>query len=754
MRHLFPRILLSAFLALIAGLSIIGLAACGESSQAGHPQGIAEDLWGNKIDLSEYREGPVFFQPFSPSNCGYCLVDGNFVSENYYHNTERYGGEFFHQCLFNPQLDVYSFLKHYRDDAPVITGPTSLHAYHDDGFPFIIAFNNGKVTYSGGLTPYEEIFDSLRFLFWKSDSIPLYPTSDFGMGEYMTNNNHSMLGIIVLSDGDSESIQEFDRRKEEIRQLNRERGRDYFEGTRAVYESQLVESDWRKNLLFYGYFHKFDLSILEGTGTPIKIGRDRILVGEYSFPKDDVGVIACFPNPFNPRHYISIKLFGRNIKTGLNERHVDFAVYRDGPDGKPEILIHGLFAKDGHRWEFSPLWSCVSEAAGKFCEGGKCPAPATSSGYDRDSKRKGAKIPVSSSESQDGNRWTIGGKSCRFPSLMVDRDGTAWVAWEEQGDIILSSVNKSGNQTTIEVENDGSDSFNPLQAEDSNDHWIFYLNDKRGFYHIYGVALNGAELSEPILFSENEPCDVITPAVAYDDGRIILAWTQWKTNYRHLKYREIINRIPREIETVQIKMSENKEINAWYPSLAYGPDGDVRGCWNQHKPAILGVYAGDLVHEAGVVIPDNEFGGYPSITIDDTGTSWVAWETFMWNYAWNGTPQSINVAYYDRDEGRWSLPYKISSDSLSVLNQTPEIDVDENGNLWVVWSGRKSEDHPWNIFMAKYENGTWSSPEIISPPGENARAPQICAGTDNDLWIAWHSGVGDEMKIKVLNYRP
>ncbi len=49
---------------------------------------MAEDLWGNKINLSKYDKGVVLIHPFSPADCGYCLIDGEFVKENYFKNNE------------------------------------------------------------------------------------------------------------------------------------------------------------------------------------------------------------------------------------------------------------------------------------------------------------------------------------------------------------------------------------------------------------------------------------------------------------------------------------------------------------------------------------------------------------------------------------------------------------------------------------------------------------------------------------------
>ena len=95
---------------------------------------VVEDQWGNTIDLTDYQDDIVVMNPFSPSNCGWCFFDGDFIRENYYYKTKQYGGKYFGISLFNSQKDIYSFQKHYREDAAVITSPISLHKkYHNNG---------------------------------------------------------------------------------------------------------------------------------------------------------------------------------------------------------------------------------------------------------------------------------------------------------------------------------------------------------------------------------------------------------------------------------------------------------------------------------------------------------------------------------------------------------------------------------------------------------------------------------------------
>jgi hypothetical protein len=188
--------------------------------------------------------------------------------------------------------------------------------------------------------------------------------------------------------------------------------------------------------------------------------------------------------------------------------------------------------------------------------------------------------------------------------------------------------------------------------------------------------------------------------------------------------------------------------------MVLGNDGRVHAAWNQHYPVTLGIYSGDMEHDAQAVIAGEGEGGYPTLALDSDGTLWATWESFPWDYVLHKTPQSIQAARFDASSETWSLPYTVSQDSFAIWNQTPQIASTAGGRLWVAWSARREGTDPWRIYISHFDDGVWSSQKLISSPDENARAPKICAGKNDDLWVAWHSGIGDDMKIKVLHYQP
>ena len=727
-------------------------------------KGTAEDLWSSRIQLSDYAKGTTLIQPFSPSNCGFCLVDGIFVRQNYFEPNERLGGNNFLQCLFNPQLDIYAYLKHYREATKlVLTFPPALHGYHDDGFPFLAAFHDGKLVYSGPLFPYEETFRSLRSKLWPGRVVAPTPTSPLRMAATWTGDNSDNLGLEVYPDGDEAGLDQARKTLEAIearvKEINLKTGWKWRLPYTAKNESQLSDADYRMNLRFRGITDQFSLKFLEGKAAPIQITSERVRIGGREFPKSEVGVAACVPNPLNKERYVVLNLRGSKLKSQLFENWVDYTIYKDGSDGKPEVLLHGFFAKDGANWRFSPALAFGTAMSKAVCEANFCPAPL---GPSRTTHKIEARVSPWHRASY-GRARALGVTDCRFPAIAVDENGTCWAAWEEKGDILLASVNGADPQKTLAIECDSSDNYNPVIAHDGSKLWVLYLNDQDGFYRLYGRSFDGDRLSDEVLASEIGPFDVVTPAVVSDGkGRLTIAWTEWLANCRYSKFRTVSGSSFGPVQTAATVESREVPgyVNAWYPSLTVDEKGVCWGAWNQHYPASLGVCSGNLVEPATSVtritggVEANECGGYPSIVVDRQGKRWVFWESFGWDVVRN-KPQAILCSYWDEKGKQWVLPDTLSVEAQTTLNQTPRAAVDENGVIWVVWSGRKNDiDKPWGIYLSYYSEGKWSLPEIISEEGENARAPAICADKAGQLWISWHSGKGSKMQVKALEYLP
>ncbi len=727
----------------------------GQEPGAGYLHEKAKGLWDEDIDLENYRQGSLIIHSYTPSNCGYCLTECDFVRENYERNTERCGGHFLGLCLFNSQLDVYAYEKHSRIHSPVLTAPTTLLRYHG-GYPGITAFKDSLPVHKGSIIPYEAVFDTLATALWPDDDVKLHPSSAYQLATRLIWGNNAELAVVVCADGDSACMDLNLAGLERVRKLNEERGSEYSPSYTVRFESNLSDEDLRKHLFYEGITDNFRFENLRGPHTPIQFSDGNILIGEFAFPVSQSGLHAIVPNPLNRSHYVILKLQGKNCPGRGPMPWLDYDIYGKSGDKSSEPLLYGIFAKEDTVWTYDPQSAKGTEAAKNFCKNGICPTPAIPADLSESLKRKPLPMnPPFITRTEAGRVWTIGDMACRLPSLAVDEGGTCWITWEESGDIFLESLNDSAAGAIVAIDDGSSDSYNPVMAIDGGTAWIFYLDNRTGFYRLYARSYDGRTVSPEIIMNDNEPLDAITPAVACNgQGSMALSWTEWKANERHLMWRRIDNRVPGKIKEAQILVPENKYINAWYASMVMDDDGQVHAAWNQHYPVTLGIYSGDMEHDAGAIIAGKGMGDYPSLTLAADGTLWATWESFPWDYVLEKKPQSIQAARFDASAKAWSLPYTVSQDGFALWNQTPQIASTADGRLWVVWSARREGTEPWCLYISHFENGAWSDQKMISTPDDNARAPKICAGKDNDLWIAWHSGIGDDMKIKVLHYQP
>jgi len=726
--------------------------SCGQPSPSGDPHGMAQDLWGNKINLSDYQKEPLFLHYFSPATCGFCLVERDFIHQNYDLMAEKYGGHFFDVCLYSPQLDIYAFQKtRHHSHATVLTAPDGLKAYQNNGYPYMAVFKSGENIYAGGLYPYEADFDSICRLAWDTDSIPVRPTSPLKIAEYFLGENFRMDGITVCPDGDTACMAKFEAYQARLQKLYDDRGQEFEPSEIAKYESDLSEADLQKTLEFSAYFDSYTLDIFKDKHLPFIFEADSLVLGDYVFAYDDISFSACCPNPYNPEHYVIFDMHGPGIGRRGFENFVDFFIFHRNAEGQKELLLDGFFDKTDSGWYYSPALTFGAASAKEYCRNGVCPAPQKLPGDHPHPDDYDLNEPLEKTAA--GTVYTFGEKACRFPYLMVDHTGICRVAWEDDGNIMLASIDGENPVGVTHVEYGPSDSYNPVLAEGDNSIWIFYLDDSDGFYRVYGRNWDGRTMGEPVLLSGRGPSDAVTLATDGDNhGNVALLWSDWRANNRHLKLRRLHGHIAGKIETAQTKPNEDGYTNAWFSSVILNDDGRIHAAWNQHYPATLGVYAGDLIHDGTAVIPENTDGGYPCIVLDSNQTQWIFWESWRWRGIDSLAHQSIQAAYYDRGSEQWSLPFSINSDTVTTRNQTPRAAVDIVGRIWVVWSGLPKGSEYWSVFLASYEDGQWSTPIQISEPGENARAPVIAAGNDFGLWIAWHSGIGDAMKIKVLRY--
>ncbi|MCX6272159.1 MAG: hypothetical protein NTU44_13255 [Bacteroidetes bacterium] len=452
----------------------------------------AEDLWGNKIDFDQIIHSPktTVIQPFSSSNCGYCLLDGHFIEKNFFENNRLKNGINFTQCLFNPQLDVYAFIKHYRDTlTPVLTYPLELHNYHQDGYPAILAFRNGEQVVKlpeGSLFPYDSSFEQIKMNLWNDTSVRFQPVSDLQFATRIIYENRNNTAICAVQDGNST---DFDKNSKFASKAK---------CFRVKYLSMLTADDRSKNILYTGKYSRENYRYFCGNNSPFRMEGDSVFCfGPYRLGVDSIGVSACFPNPSNPEKYVVLMIQGSKVDKHLFDNSVDYTIFSyDQKTSSTRVLLHGFFdKKPSNRWLFSDSL-CLSHIKASADCVRTCTQPDRKFLPEHPVKIAGPGFRKTAL----GEEYTFGNSACRFPSIAADNEGKVWICWEEKGDIMMSSVERH-HPVCMAVESNGSDSYNPLIVSKNEKLWIFYLNNRDGFYRVYGRSFDGRALSEPVLYS-------------------------------------------------------------------------------------------------------------------------------------------------------------------------------------------------------------------------------------------------------------
>ena len=704
----------------------------------------AEDNWGNRIGIGDsILHKTTVIIPVSTSNCGYCLIDGYFAEKNYFEANDRVGGSSFHQCLFNPQLDIYAFEKHFRWNKPVLTYPPSLHKLHEDGFPTVLAFKEGQQVMK--IYNNYDNYPALRKLLW-TGSQTMIPTGNIHMAERFFYENEHFDGVMVFPAGTKIGSELIDMGIK-------------WKAFHCKNIDSLTPDDLQKNLMLTGKFSAQELSVFfKQKELPFHFTKKNIEAGEYSFLFDSVGINAWMISPFNPEKYLGLAFSNGHRKYKIIN-YLDFVIYTGKDSSTYRQLLYGQYKQDGRNLTLVPEKTFSDVEAKEYCKT-ICKLPVPKKYIDHSEVYK--VIPVVKAESKTGTTWTIGKGACKFPDILCDENKNSYVVFEEHGDIILSRI-KNEKVTHFLIEANETDSYNPVVASDGQRVWVFYLNNQDEYYRVYARFLENNILSDEVLISEKGPFDVNTLNVASKDGEISVIWGEWKANMRYLRIRKIDQGAMKEPVSVTLAPSKYTEeyFNGWYPSLCYLGNGELWGAWNQHYPGLLCVISGKMnaipqnVTQSAEKMDDWEIGGYPCIFTNRSDSKFIVYESNGWDTYDKNTAQQIKISVFNDKLNNWALPSFVSDGQQTFLNQTPVGVCDKRNNMIVCWSGRsKEESSKWGIYLAMNVSGKWTFPVCISKTGIVSRYPKVTYDKNADeLWVSWHSGVGREMKTEVLRLK-
>jgi len=126
---------------------------------------------------------------------------------------------------------------------------------------------------------------------------------------------------------------------------------------------------------------------------------------------------------------------------------------------------------------------------------------------------------------------------------------------------------------------------------------------------------------------------------------------------------------------------------------------------------------------------------YYNDTLNDDKVVHIVWQDER-NTNWDIYAQKLNAT----GTPLWANNIKINTD-LGTTNQTaPAIDVDSNGNLYIVWQDFRNSN--WDIYMHKYNSdgsAVWANEFKIDQTSDNSNQtePAIAIDSTNQIYVSW-----------------
>ncbi|TXT60345.1 MAG: exported protein of unknown function [Promethearchaeota archaeon] len=222
------------------------------------------------------------------------------------------------------------------------------------------------------------------------------------------------------------------------------------------------------------------------------------------------------------------------------------------------------------------------------------------------------------------------------------------------------------------------------------------------------------------------------------------------------------------------------------PSITVDSEGAIHAAWYDFSdnPSTWGidveimysVYTEASGWTYPVVISDGYQGSYwnsgnsynPSLVVDDQGTVHVVWEDYT-NGQWG---EDREIMYVKKNPTLGWTNITVISDGYSGsywntgVSQFPSVDLDEDGNLHVVWED--GTDGVWGedteIMYVKHEPGLgWSNVSIISDGyggtywnDDFSNKPAIAVDNNGDIHVAWDDYTdgpwGEDIEIMYVEY--
>lgn len=176
------------------------------------------------------------------------------------------------------------------------------------------------------------------------------------------------------------------------------------------------------------------------------------------------------------------------------------------------------------------------------------------------------------------------------------------------------------------------------------------------------------------------------------------------------------------------------------PRLAVDPYGNAFAVWAQWSGSRNRIYANRFDSASGnwstsgqpidAGINTDVFSSPdPRISLDSTGNAIAVWQDD------NGTVSRISAANY-LVTGGWQAPQTITQVPSGNV-EVPVVRMVSSNTAIAIWMG-PTRSNGYLLRYSKFENGSWSAPQILTDEGHSNWNAEIVSRGDGKAYIFWH----------------
>ncbi|HEY6836643.1 MAG TPA: PASTA domain-containing protein [Gaiellaceae bacterium] len=177
-------------------------------------------------------------------------------------------------------------------------------------------------------------------------------------------------------------------------------------------------------------------------------------------------------------------------------------------------------------------------------------------------------------------------------------------------------------------------------------------------------------------------------------------------------------------------------VNATVPQVALDQNGNALAVWERLGPTPVvqaSIRAGGAWSAPQNLSSPGQDAEFPQVAFGPNGNAAAVWQSF------NGSNFVAQSAVRSSDGGRWGAPQDLSAPGKDAKN--PQVAMDGAGNALAVWE--RFDGANWIIQAAgRPPEGTWSSPEDLSAPGQDAHEPEVAVDGYGNAWAIWSRSNG------------